>query len=80
MSRIDAKGSPLAGYKGGKEFQNSQGRLPTADGDTYREWDVNPHVKGVDRGPERLVTGSDGSAYFTSDHYESFMLVRGPIG
>jgi len=46
----------------------------------YREWDVNPYVKGVDRGMERLVTGSDGSAYFTSDHFDGFMLVRVPTG
>jgi hypothetical protein len=38
------------------------GLLPDIDGAgdpiTYSEWDVNPSVKGVDRGPERLVTGS----------------------
>lgn len=60
-------------------FQNSDGRLPASPGVTYREWDVNPYTKGVDRGSERLVTGSDGSAYFTDDHYESFMLVRGGL-
>lgn len=42
----------------------------------YREWDVNPHVKGVDRGAERLVTGSDGSAYSTRDHYDTFVRFR----
>jgi RHS repeat-associated protein len=80
LNRVDAKGAPLPGYKGGKIFQNSQGRLPDTPGVTYREWDVNPYIKGVDRRAERLVTGSDGSAYFTSDHYDTFMLVRGPTG
>jgi guanyl-specific ribonuclease Sa len=80
LNRVDVKGAPLPGYKGGKVFQNSQGALPQTPGLTYREWDVNPYLKGVDRGTERLVTGSDGSAYFTSDHYNTFMLVRGPTG
>ena len=42
----------------------------------YREWDVNSLKKGVNRGPERLVTGSDGSAYYTDDHYKSFKKIR----
>ena len=29
-------------------------------------------TKAADRGGERLVLGSDGSAYYTSDHYKSF--------
>jgi ribonuclease T1 len=75
------KGSPLQGYKGGSVFNNLEGRLPSVDETgnpiTYREWDVNPYVKGVDRGPERLVTGNDGSAYYTGDHYESFLQFWG---
>jgi len=51
--------------------------LPETPGITYRECDVNPYVKGQNRGPERIVTGSDGSAYFTSDHYSSFTQMRG---
>ncbi len=39
---------------------------------TYQEWDVNAFQKGVNRGKERIVTGSDGSAYYTNDHYISF--------
>lgn len=39
-------------------------------------WDVNPYVKGFDRGAERLVTGSDGKAYYTSDHYATFVQLR----
>jgi guanyl-specific ribonuclease Sa len=80
LARIDAKGAPMPGYKGGSEFLNVQGRLPSGDAAnasiSYREWDVNPYVKGIDRGAERLVTGNDGSAYFTSDHYDSFVTMR----
>jgi len=43
---------------------------------TYQEWDVNPKVEGVNRGTERLITGSDGSAYVTADHYKTFTKVR----
>ena len=42
----------------------------------YREWDVNPLRPGVNRGAERLVTGSDGSAHYTDDHYKSFKKIR----
>ncbi len=77
LNRIDAKGAPLPGYKGGSVLKNSQGRLPETPGVTYREWDVNPYTKGVKRGPERIVTGSDGSAYWTGDHYNTFVMFRG---
>ncbi|UJP39781.1 ribonuclease domain-containing protein [Cellulomonas palmilytica] len=81
FGRVQSKGSPLPGYKGGSTFGNTGQAggqvLPrsTSGGSpiTYREWDVNPYVKGVDRGAERIVTGSDGSAYYTSDHYRSFI-------
>jgi ribonuclease T1 len=43
---------------------------------TYQEWDVNPYQKGVDLGKERIVTGSDGSAYYTTDHYLSFTQIQ----
>lgn len=33
-------------------------------------------VKGVDRDGRRLVTGSDGSAFYTTDHYLSFIQIR----
>ena len=42
----------------------------------YREWDVNPLRPGVNRGAERLVTGSDGTAYYTDDHYATFKKIR----
>lgn len=89
FDRVQAKGSPFPGYKGGSTFANdgSQGSeiLPstTSSGDpiSYREWDVNPNVKGVDRGAERIVTGSVNgqivSGFYTSDHYISFVQFFG---
>jgi guanyl-specific ribonuclease Sa len=84
LDHIDSKGSPLPGYKGGGIFGNTGtggGQvLPEFDSAgnqiTYREWDVNPYVKGVNRGAQRIVTGSDGSAYYTSDHYQTFTRLR----
>jgi len=84
LDRVLAKGSPFPGFKGGSIFKNREGRLPHLDEDgvpiTYREWDVNPYTKGVNRGEERLVTGSDGSAYYTGDHYDTFLQFWGPGG
>ncbi|MGE0880262.1 MAG: ribonuclease domain-containing protein [Acidimicrobiia bacterium] len=77
---IDRTGAAPAGYVGGSTFQNREKRLPqkTADGKAirYREWDVNVKRKNVDRGPQRLVTGDDRSAYYTGDHYATFVRIR----
>ncbi len=42
----------------------------------YHEYDVNPRRSGVNRGPQRLVVGDDGSAWYTADHYESWVRIR----
>lgn len=52
---------------GGDRFGNREGLLP--DGD-YKECDVN--YEGGYRGAERLIFGTDGSIYYTNDHYKSF--------
>jgi len=80
---VSETGQAPTGFKGGRTFAND-GRgggavLPQADSSgaavTYKEWDVNPFTKGVNRGAERLVTGSDGNAYYTFDHYQTFTRV-----
>ena len=67
------------GYVGGRKFGNYEKLLPQKDENgrriNYQEWDVNPKQKGRNRGAERLVTGSDGRAYYTKNHYKSFQLV-----
>jgi len=84
LNHIKANGSAPPGYKGGRTFQND-GRgggqvLSKTDASgnpiTYQEWDIKPKVPGVNRGSERIVTGSDGKAYFTSDHYTSFTELK----
>jgi guanyl-specific ribonuclease Sa len=84
LAYLKVHGTAMPGYEGGRVFRNS-GRdggavLPRIDADhhaiQYQEWDVNPRIPGVNRGKERLVTGSDGSAYYTADHYETFQRIR----
>ncbi len=81
---IDENGEAPPGFVGGRVFSNDgrQGEqiLPQVDADgdpiAYQEWDVNRRVPGRNRGAERLVTGSDGSAYYTDDHYNTFKRMQ----
>jgi ribonuclease T1 len=72
LAAIQARGGePLAGYVGGRAFQNRERRLPAG---RYREYDVHPRDAGRDRGPERLVIEqATGRAYYTGDHYRTFV-------
>jgi len=80
LKYVDENGAAMSGYEGGRTFLNIEQLLPKRDDKgraiKYREWDVNPLRPGVNRGAERLVTGSEGSAYFTGDHYKSFKKLR----
>ena len=68
------------GTKAGGTYQNSDKKLPTTDSKgnpiTYREFDVNNKVQGQNRDSERFVVGSDGSIYYTSDHYGTFTKIK----
>jgi len=84
LRTIDETGTAPEGFRGGKTFAND-GRsgsqvLPRTDRSgnpiTYREWDVNPLQRGVNRGGERLITGSDGSAHYTTNHYQNINQIR----
>lgn len=82
LEHIDRYNRAPEGYEGGRRFGNYEKRLPVSDPASgkkisYREWDVNPKIPGKNRGAERLVTGNDKSAYYTRDHYETFVRVRG---
>ena len=61
-------------------WQNRNGDLPrtTSDGTpiTYREHDVNNKNPGSTRDAQRFVTGSDGSVYYTDDHYSTFTKLK----
>lgn len=65
------EGKALPGYIGGGAFQNRERLLPRGH---YREYDVNPKLRGQARGAERIVIEQDtGRAYYTGNHYRTFM-------
>lgn len=68
------------GFVGGRKFNNYEKLLPqySADGTktAYQEWDVHKKVEGKNRGAERLVTEAEGNAYYTKDHYKSFIQIK----
>lgn len=70
----------MNGYVGGRQFGNYEKHLPRQGASgrqiAYREWDVNPKKRGRNRGTERLITGSDGRAWFTGDHYNTFTEIK----
>ena len=80
LKYIKENGVAPDGYVGGRKFGNYEKLLPQKDENgrriNYQEWDVNPKQKGRNRGAERLVTGSDGRAYYTKNHYKSFINVE----
>lgn len=82
LAAVDAGRWPpddAPGTQGGRTFGNHEGRLTATDGGgkiRYQEWDVNRKVDGRGRDAERIVTGSDGSAWYTDDHYETFARMR----
>ena len=69
-----------AGYVGGRRFGNYDRNLPQSDAKgkaiEYREWDIHPKMPGRNRGAERLVTGNDGRAWYTADHYATFTEIH----
>ena len=81
---IDEHHEAPQGYEGGRHYLNlgrdGEQVLPRTDAQgnaiQYQEWDVNPHLPGRNRGAERLITGSNGSAFFTPNHYASFLRIR----
>lgn len=70
------EGKALPGYIGGRVFQNRESRLPSG---RYREYDVNPKVRGRSRDAERIVIEQDtGRAYYTGNHYRTFIPLNEP--
>jgi len=80
LKYIRANHRPMDGYVGGRVFSNREKIVPQEDANDnpiqYQEWDVNPKVQGQNRGTERILTGSDGRAWYTNDHYQSFTQIK----
>lgn len=60
----------------GSVFRNAENKLPPRKRGYYREYVVRtPGLSGP--GPQRLVVGEGGEVYYTHDHYETFIRVKG---
>jgi len=74
LARI-ARGEQDAHRDDGAVFGNRERRLPDRPHGYYLEYVVRtPGLRSV--GPQRLVLGRDGEAFYTSDHYATFTPVR----
>jgi len=70
LARIKA-GKLLRYGNDGSTFQNRERRLPRKPAGYYKEY-VHPTPGLPGPGPQRIVMGENGEAYYTPDHYESF--------
>lgn len=61
---------------GGDYFGNYEGKLPKRKGLQYHECDIDTMGRRS-RGAKRIIYGTDGSIYYTDDHYESFEQLYG---
>jgi RHS repeat-associated protein len=64
-----------SGTTKGKVFMNLESKLPAAAEGYYREFTV-PLAGQSGRGASRIVTGANGEAYYTADHYTTFTRIR----
>jgi guanyl-specific ribonuclease Sa len=80
LAYVRQHGYAPPGYVGGRVFGNYEGLLPRYDARRkrieYREWDVRPRAEGRNRGAERLITDRTGRAWYTADHYHTFIEVK----
>jgi guanyl-specific ribonuclease Sa len=68
------------GTAAGSKYLNKDGKLPTMDSAgnsmTYKEFDVNNKLPNANRDAQRFLKGSDGSIYYTDDHYSTFIKIK----
>jgi ribonuclease T1 len=43
---------------------------------SYKEWDIHPKSSHSNRGAERIITDSNLNAYYTKDHYKTFIKIK----
>jgi len=74
LKRIDG-GGPFRFREDGEIFKNREGLLPSKPVGYYQAYTViTPGASN--RGTVRIVTGQNGEAYLTLDHYETFTRIR----
>jgi ribonuclease T1 len=64
-------GGPFPYDRDGVVFFNYEGLLPAEPSGYYHEYTV-PTPGAEDRGARRIITGGDGTLYWTDDHYATF--------
>ncbi|MDQ1250542.1 MAG: ribonuclease [Actinomycetota bacterium] len=69
-----ASDGPYPYSRDGVTFENRERILPKQPTGYYREYTVKTPGES-DRGARRIVTGEDGSRFYTADHYDSFKEV-----
>ncbi len=74
LDRI-AKGDRNSHRNDGTVFQNRERRLPAKPSGYYKEY-VHPTPKLSGPGPQRVIIGTDGDAWYTPDHYKTFVKIR----
>jgi ribonuclease T1 len=74
LALIDA-GGPFPYDEDGGVFRNEERVLPDQDRGFYREYTVETPGSD-DRGARRIVSGHDGTFYWTGDHYRTFSRIR----
>lgn len=74
LALIDA-GGPFPYRQDGTVFGNREHLLPAEPQGYYHEFTV-PTPGSHDRGARRIVTGGQGEAYYTDNHYRSFWRIR----
>ena len=72
--RLIRAGGPFPHSQDGTTFRNREGLLPARGDGYYREYTVETPGSD-DRGARRIVTGAGTEAYYTADHYASFVAV-----
>ena len=68
------KGGPFPYERDGAAFGNREKLLPARERGWYREYTVRTPGERT-RGARRIVAGSDGTLYYTDDHYRSFKRI-----
>lgn len=75
LDRI-ARGEKYPHRNDGSVFGNREGLLPKKPKDWYREYVVpTPGERGP--GPQRIILGREGEAFYTPDHYGTFIPLNG---
>jgi ribonuclease T1 len=73
--RLIEKGGPFPyPHNDGVVFHNEEARLPKEPDGYYHEYTV-PTPGAETRGARRIITGRNGTYYYTGDHYDSFVIV-----